>query len=92
MITVGIKELKNSLSRYLVSVKNGEDILITDRGKLIARIIPEKPERPSLRKSLQPLIMTGVIEWPERPRETSPAPPIKVGGKSVSEMVIEDRR
>jgi prevent-host-death family protein len=40
MISAGIKELKNNLSRYLSQVKNGEDILITERGKAIARILP----------------------------------------------------
>jgi len=38
MISAGIKELKNNLSRLLVRVKAGEEILITDRGRPIARI------------------------------------------------------
>ncbi len=39
MITTGIKEAKNNLSRFLAQVKAGEEILITDRGKPFARIV-----------------------------------------------------
>ncbi len=35
MISVAIKKLKNNLSKYLYQVKKGEDILITERGKII---------------------------------------------------------
>ena len=40
MITVGIRNLKNSLSQYLNMVKAGEKVLITDRNKIIAELIP----------------------------------------------------
>lgn len=32
MLTVGIRELKNGLSRYIKRVRQGETIVITDRG------------------------------------------------------------
>ena len=40
MQTVSITQLKNSLSAYLRDVKAGEEVLITDRGRLIARLAP----------------------------------------------------
>ena len=40
MKTVNIAELKNRLSVYLNEVKAGEEILIRDRKKPIARIVP----------------------------------------------------
>lgn len=40
MITVGIRNLKNSLSKYINMVKAGEKILITDHDKIVAEIIP----------------------------------------------------
>ena len=36
----GITELKKNLSRYLARVKRGESILVFDRNKAIAQIIP----------------------------------------------------
>ncbi len=40
MITVGIRNLKNSLSQYLKMVKGGERIVITDHNRIVAEIIP----------------------------------------------------
>ena len=40
MITVGIRNLKDSLSKYLKMVRGGERIVITDHNRIIAEIIP----------------------------------------------------
>jgi antitoxin (DNA-binding transcriptional repressor) of toxin-antitoxin stability system len=39
MKTVGIRELKNRLSEYLRQVRSGEDVLVTDRGEVVAELI-----------------------------------------------------
>ncbi len=92
MITAGIKDLKNKLSHYLSFVKQGEDILITERGKVIARIIQEDNQRASLRQALHPLIMNGLVTYPSQQLNKDLPDPVEVGGKPISEMVIEDRR
>ena len=40
MKTVGSRELKNRLGRYLGLVRRGETIIVTDRGKTVAHLIP----------------------------------------------------
>ena len=40
MTTVSISELKARLSAFLDIVRQGEDVLVTDRGRLIARLTP----------------------------------------------------
>jgi len=40
MRTTNIAELKNHLSSFLADVKRGEEILISDRNKPIAKIVP----------------------------------------------------
>jgi prevent-host-death family protein len=40
MKTVGVRELKNRLSEYLRQVKSGEAMLVTDRGEVVAELIP----------------------------------------------------
>ncbi len=40
MIEVGVRELKNSLSSYLRRVRQGETVVVTDRGVPVARMIP----------------------------------------------------
>lgn len=92
METVGIKEIKNNLSRYLARVKLGEEILITDRGKPVARIIKEDGGKNSIRQTLGPLIAKGVISMPGRAINRKRPPLVDVPGKKASEMVLEDRR
>ena len=38
MKAASVTEVKNNLSKYLELVKNGESVLITERGVIIARI------------------------------------------------------
>jgi prevent-host-death family protein len=40
MIQVGIAELKARLSEYLARVQAGEEIVVADRGRPVARLIP----------------------------------------------------
>ena len=44
MKTVGIRNLKNSLSKYIKLAKSGEKILITDHEKIVAEIISTKKQ------------------------------------------------
>ena len=92
MISTGIKELKNNLSRYLSLVKKGEDVLITERGRTIARIIQENSKSRSIREALSPLVEKGLIALPDQKVDKEIPAPIKVPGKPVSEMAIENRR
>jgi prevent-host-death family protein len=40
MQTVNIAELKNNLSAYLKQVKNGAELIVKDRNRPIARLVP----------------------------------------------------
>lgn len=44
MKTVGIRELKNKLSRYVRFVKSGETVLVTDRHTVVAELRPYEQE------------------------------------------------
>jgi prevent-host-death family protein len=92
VISAGIKEVKNNLSRLLDKVKAGEEILITERGRPIARIVKEDKGDKSIRAALGPLIQKGLIAWPNRNIVKDRHAPLKVSGKPVSAMVLEDRR
>ncbi len=37
---VGVRELRQNLSRYLERVKIGEELVVTERGREVARLIP----------------------------------------------------
>ena len=38
--TVGVRELRQNLSKYLDRVKDGEALVVTERGRRVARLIP----------------------------------------------------
>ena len=40
MKSVGLRELKNRLSEYVRDVRSGEGLLVTDRGEVVAELIP----------------------------------------------------
>lgn len=48
MRCVGVKTLKNRLSEYLRLVSAGESVLVTDRDRVIAELIPPREGRSSL--------------------------------------------
>jgi antitoxin (DNA-binding transcriptional repressor) of toxin-antitoxin stability system len=40
MKSVGVRELKNRLSEFLRHVRAGENVLVTDRGEVVAELSP----------------------------------------------------
>src|SRR5688572_18602013 len=45
MRTATVRDLRNHYTSLLSWIRGGEEIVITQRGKAIARLIPEKPEQ-----------------------------------------------
>lgn len=42
--SVGVRELRQNLSRYLDRVKGGESLVVTEHGREVARLIPSAPD------------------------------------------------
>ena len=61
MKSAAVAELKASLSKYLARVKAGEEILITDRGKPVAKIVPLRRDASSFPGDLLDLERAGLI-------------------------------
>jgi prevent-host-death family protein len=90
---VGIKELKNHLSRYLRRTKEGEEIVVTERGTPIAIIQPIQKvgSLATLEARLAQLASLGQLTLPSR----SPLKRVRmarVSGAPISQAVMEDRR
>ena len=92
MISAGIREVKNNLSRLLIQVKAGNEIVITERGKPIARIVKEEQAGNAIRTALAPLVQSGLVVLPSRALIKGEVSMVEAQGKAVSEMVAEDRR
>jgi prevent-host-death family protein len=88
-VSVGIRELKNKLSAYLGKVKAGERLAVTDRGEVVAFIVPasESPELDGLLK----LVREDRAAW-NGGKPSGSESPVRIKGRAVSEIVLEDRR
>lgn len=82
---IGVRDLRNNLSRHLSRVRRGEELVVTDRGRAIARVMPMDAER-----TLDRLIAEGLVT-PARHPKRSAGIPLSVGG-TVSDLVGDQRR
>ncbi len=91
---VGIRALKNETSKILRRVREGETIVVSDRGRPFAVISPHAAAGPD---PLVALVAEGRVSWgggkpigsekPARLRRSRGAP-----APSVADAIVEDRR
>lgn len=93
MQAVNIAELKNNLSSYLETVRRGEEIVIRDRNRAIARIVPIDNLNDYAAEEAE-LIASGILRLPEN--EELPASflkkkltPVKIG--RVAKVIRDER-
>ncbi len=70
MTSAKVSELKASLSKYLARVKAGEEVVVTERGKPVAKLVPiprdEDPEMARMRElERRGLVTMGTGRLPE---------------------------
>jgi prevent-host-death family protein len=61
MKSVGLRELKNRLSEYVREVRSGESVLVTDRGEVVAELLPvgQAPDERGVPSGLMALARRG---------------------------------
>lgn len=86
---VGVRELRNNLSRYLDQVRAGDEVVVTDHGREIARVVPiaNDERRPS---ALDRLVAEGLAAPPMKARRPLPSRGIPTS-EAVSPLVSEQR-
>jgi len=82
---VGVRDLHDRLSEHLERVEQGSDIVVTRRGRPIARLTAVDASDP-----LDELVRQGLVSRPKAPRR-SKGPRVKAKG-SVSDLVADQRR
>jgi len=82
-----VRELKNNLSRYLGQVESGTEVVVTDRGRPIARLTGMAAVGGD---KLAALIEAGLVRPPAAKVRQRPVPLNSKG--SVSELVAEQRQ
>ena len=90
MATVGARELKTRLGRYLKLVRAGATLIVTDRGRPVAELRPIEPARDDEQAVLEELVALGVCS-----RATAdalqPFVPLDLPGTALSETLLEER-
>jgi len=59
---VGVREAKANLSRILKRVREGQEIILTDRGRPVGKIVPMPEESLSLAERIRQLEDEGLVE------------------------------
>lgn len=86
MERIGIRELRQNASTYIERVEGGETIEVTNRGRVVARLVP-----PVL-TGIERLEREGRITKATRSiRDIPPPLPAKPGERSLSEILAEMR-
>ncbi|GAB2473969.1 type II toxin-antitoxin system Phd/YefM family antitoxin [Jatrophihabitans fulvus] len=84
-MSIGVRELRDGLSKHLAEVRAGHTLTVTDHGVPVARIVPI-----GVPTALERLIAEGRIESaPQRKRPAGRR--IRASG-TVSDLVAEQRR
>lgn len=94
MQTVGIKELKDRLTYYLKLTREGDNIIVTDRGKPVAILhnLDFVEEHANVEERLASLGKRGMVRLPSKKGVMSPFNAVQTGGKPASEIILEERR
>lgn len=92
---MGIRELKNRLSEVVRAVKAGEHILVTDRGTVVAELVP--PGRPGADAGVPPglarLVERGIARLgaPNEPGLYRGLPRLRRKPASVDRLLDQER-
>jgi prevent-host-death family protein len=84
---VGVRELHDHLSRYVHHVQNGAEIVVTMRGRRVARLVPVDGRDP-----LAELRARGLVREPTADRGQRSGRSRLTAAKPVSDLVEAQRR
>jgi prevent-host-death family protein len=84
---VGVRELHDRLSRYVQHVQDGGEVVVTIRGRRVARLVPVDEVDP-----LADLRARGLVREPTEPRRPRARRARLKAGKPVSDLVADQRR
>ena len=83
---IGVRELRQSASEHLRTVAGGEEIVVTDRGRPVARLVAASPAE----RRLDELVGSLGLLPPSRPRRRF-ADSMRLAGPPLSDLVTSDR-
>lgn len=89
--SVGIRDAKMNLSKYIKMVQQGAEVIITDRGRPVGKIIPIQTRELPLGERIKRLEDQGLIDPIARKNLNKIPSPIPVPDGIAQKMLQEDR-
>jgi prevent-host-death family protein len=86
---VGVRELKARLSAYLAAVQQGKEVIVTDRGRPVARLVPVERDVDEHRARL---IAEGRLIPPRSKVRALPEPRYRLSEGSIVDFLRDQRR
>ncbi len=87
MERIGVRELRQHASRYLDRVKAGETVEVTERGRLVALLVPPNPATSARDR----LVASGRLHPAARPFRLPQRAPMHPGAPDTGEVLDELR-
>ena len=91
-VTVGIRDLKARLSEYLHRVQEGNIIIITDHGKPVGRLIPDRASTKNAQTRTANLASAGLVMWDGCRLPDHVPSVVNTSGRLLSDLIVEMRR
>ncbi|HEX9885574.1 MAG TPA: type II toxin-antitoxin system prevent-host-death family antitoxin [Longimicrobiales bacterium] len=85
-LEVGVRDLRANLAHWLDEVRKGREVVVTERGVPVARLL--KAGEPT---TLERLIADGTVTPPRKPKTPITEPAIAARG-SVTDILLQQRR
>jgi prevent-host-death family protein len=90
MRKVGIKALKDNLSAYVRAAEAGETVLVTDRGKVVAELVPPRaPAKPQTNEEILDQLEREGLLIRAKNRGPWKKPPERIGGVPFEQLMRE---
>ncbi len=87
---IGIREARINLSKLIKDVRDGMEIVITDRGTPVAKLVPAQGQSLSLEERIKNYESCGLIEtFPEK--KINHPGPVELPSKDIQNYIREDR-
>ena len=90
-MSVGIREAKACLSQLIKTVQKGNEILLTERGRPVGKIVPLSKEALPLAVRMKELEEAGLVESISAKHHQTLPPLIPVSGEVAQRLLKEDR-
>ena len=88
MMTAGVAELKARLSDYLARVRAGSEVLVTERGRPVAKIVPVDTAGDLAEFEREGIVRPGSIDLPPEILDVEPP---RMAGPGLTQALLDER-